>query len=242
MFDLACGTGDFCRELSRAGHRPIGFDFAFGMLENARTAAPLVQADVLRLPASEASADAITCGFALRNVVSLGELFAELGRVVRPGGTHRPARDEPSGEPGVARRPRPVLRQGGAVDRRPAVGPRGLCVPAEIDGLPAAGRGDARLAREQPASPTRGASSCPVASSSCCSGRARERRRSARPRVRPAGRLAARRHLRRTRSLGRRHGPGDLGGGRRRVETLCAVGNRAWSRVGRCRSRGPANC
>ena len=37
VFDLACGTGDLCRELRRAGHRPIGFDFAFGMLANART-------------------------------------------------------------------------------------------------------------------------------------------------------------------------------------------------------------
>jgi demethylmenaquinone methyltransferase/2-methoxy-6-polyprenyl-1,4-benzoquinol methylase len=68
------------------GHRAIGFDFSFGMLSNARTGAPLVQADVLRLPVREASADGITCGFALRNVVSLDALFAELARVVRPGG------------------------------------------------------------------------------------------------------------------------------------------------------------
>jgi demethylmenaquinone methyltransferase/2-methoxy-6-polyprenyl-1,4-benzoquinol methylase len=86
VFDLACGTGDLCRELQRAGHRPIGFDFSFGMLANARTDAPLVQADALRLPVPDASADGITCGFALRNVVSLEGLFAELGRVVRPGG------------------------------------------------------------------------------------------------------------------------------------------------------------
>ena len=87
VFDLACGTGDLCRELQRAGHRPIGFDFAFGMLANARTAAPLVQADALRLPVRDASADGVTCGFALRNVVSLDGLFTELARVVRPGGT-----------------------------------------------------------------------------------------------------------------------------------------------------------
>ena len=86
VFDLACGTGDLCRELQRAGYRPIGFDFAFGMLANARTDAPLVQADALRLPVADASADGVTCGFALRNVVSLEGLFAELGRVVRPGG------------------------------------------------------------------------------------------------------------------------------------------------------------
>jgi demethylmenaquinone methyltransferase/2-methoxy-6-polyprenyl-1,4-benzoquinol methylase len=56
------------------------------MLANARTDAPLVQADALRLPVPDASADGVTCGFALRNVVSLERLFEELGRVVRPGG------------------------------------------------------------------------------------------------------------------------------------------------------------
>jgi len=86
VFDLACGTGDLCRELRREGYRPVGFDFAFGMLEHARTDAPLVQADALRLPVADASADGITCGFALRNVVSLADLFGELGRVVRSGG------------------------------------------------------------------------------------------------------------------------------------------------------------
>lgn len=86
VFDLACGTGDFCRELARGGYLPVGFDFSFGMLANARTDAPLVQADALRLPVREASADGVTCGFALRNVVSLGDFFSELGRVVRPGG------------------------------------------------------------------------------------------------------------------------------------------------------------
>jgi demethylmenaquinone methyltransferase/2-methoxy-6-polyprenyl-1,4-benzoquinol methylase len=86
VFDLACGTGDFCRELRRAGYLAVGFDFSFGMLSAARTDVPLVQADALRLPVDDASADGVTCGFALRNVVSLPDLFAELGRVVRRGG------------------------------------------------------------------------------------------------------------------------------------------------------------
>jgi demethylmenaquinone methyltransferase/2-methoxy-6-polyprenyl-1,4-benzoquinol methylase len=86
VLDLACGTGDFCRELRRAGYLAVGLDFSFGMLASARTDVPLVQADALRLPMRDASADGVTCGFALRNVVSLPALFAELGRVVRPGG------------------------------------------------------------------------------------------------------------------------------------------------------------
>src|SRR5438874_12084346 len=45
VFDLACGTGDLCRELRAAGLRAAGFDFSLGMLSAARTRAPLVQAD-----------------------------------------------------------------------------------------------------------------------------------------------------------------------------------------------------
>lgn len=86
VLDLAAGTGDFCRELSAAGLVPLGFDLSYGMLAAARTDAPLVQADILRLPAPAAAADGITCGFALRNLVELGAFFDELGRVVRPGG------------------------------------------------------------------------------------------------------------------------------------------------------------
>ena len=86
VLDLACGTGDLCRELLASGYRAVGFDFSFGMLAAANTSAPLVGADVLRLPLREGTADGATCGFALRNVVSLPSFFSELGRVVRPGG------------------------------------------------------------------------------------------------------------------------------------------------------------
>lgn len=86
VLDLASGTGDFCRELHAAGMHPVGIDLSFGMLANARTTAPLVQADILRLPVPDHSVDGITCGFALRNLVELTPFFDELARVVRPGG------------------------------------------------------------------------------------------------------------------------------------------------------------
>jgi demethylmenaquinone methyltransferase / 2-methoxy-6-polyprenyl-1,4-benzoquinol methylase len=104
VLDLACGTGDFCRELQAHDLRPIGLDLSFGMLAAARTTAPLAQADALTLPVPDASVDGVTCGFALRNLVALGPFFAELARVVRPGG--RIALLE------VAEPPNPVLRWG----------------------------------------------------------------------------------------------------------------------------------
>ncbi len=83
VLDLACGTGDFCRELAQRGFVPIGVDFSWGMLVAARTEVPLVQADALCLPVPDQSVDGVTCGFALRNFVELEPFFAELGRVVR---------------------------------------------------------------------------------------------------------------------------------------------------------------
>jgi demethylmenaquinone methyltransferase / 2-methoxy-6-polyprenyl-1,4-benzoquinol methylase len=84
--DLACGTGDLCVELLRGGYRAIGFDFSHGMLVNATTLAPVVEADVLRLPLADASVDGATCGFAMRNVIDLDALFGETARIVRPDG------------------------------------------------------------------------------------------------------------------------------------------------------------
>lgn len=86
VLDLACGTGDFCVELEQAGHRPVGVDLSYGMLAAARTGSPLVQGDLLKLPIADGSVDAAVCGFALRNLVELEPFFAELARVVRPGG------------------------------------------------------------------------------------------------------------------------------------------------------------
>jgi demethylmenaquinone methyltransferase/2-methoxy-6-polyprenyl-1,4-benzoquinol methylase len=107
VVDLACGTGDLCRELQRQELRPIGVDLSFGMLAAARTDAPLLEGDALGLPVPAASVDGATCGFALRNFESLPPFFAELARVVRPGG--RIALLE------VAEPPNRVLRWGHAV-------------------------------------------------------------------------------------------------------------------------------
>ena len=86
VLDLACGTGDLCRELAKRGHRPVGVDRSAGMLAAQRTTAPLVRGDALRLPFPGNSVDGIVCGFALRNFASFKPFLDECGRVLRPGG------------------------------------------------------------------------------------------------------------------------------------------------------------
>ena len=86
VLDLACGTGDLCRELVRQGLTPVGADRSAGMLGAARTAAPLVRGDGLSLPFRAGALDGIVCGFALRNFAALAPVLAECARVLRPGG------------------------------------------------------------------------------------------------------------------------------------------------------------
>ncbi len=86
ILDLACGTGDFLSILRASGFEPLGMDLSWGMLVANHTGAPLAQADGSALPLATASVDGITCGYALRNFTDLAAVFAEFGRVVRPGG------------------------------------------------------------------------------------------------------------------------------------------------------------
>ncbi len=89
VLDLACGTGDLVELSIARGAQVIGVDFALEMLGAARERgirAPLLQADGEALPLPDAWASAVTCGFALRNFVSLPAIFRELARVLEPGG------------------------------------------------------------------------------------------------------------------------------------------------------------
>jgi demethylmenaquinone methyltransferase / 2-methoxy-6-polyprenyl-1,4-benzoquinol methylase len=86
VLDVAAGTGDLCEVARRAGHRPVALDLSLGMLRATSTTAPGVQCDAGALPIASGVADAVVCGFALRNFADLGAAVAEMGRVLRPGG------------------------------------------------------------------------------------------------------------------------------------------------------------
>ena len=91
--DVACGSGALTRELARivgpAGE-VTGFDISGAMLRQAsrHRAAPIRYelADAASLPAVDASVDAATIAFGLRNVPDYAASLAELVRVTRPGG------------------------------------------------------------------------------------------------------------------------------------------------------------
>ena len=89
VVDAACGTGRHTAYLLERGHRVQGFDISPGMLELARAKdldATFELADVRQLPVTDASADAVVCALALSHVEHLGPVFAEVARVLRPGG------------------------------------------------------------------------------------------------------------------------------------------------------------
>ncbi len=94
--DVCCGTGDLALELAgRVGPEGtvIGCDFSEQMLAIARdkasargAAARFDWADALELPYEDASFDAATVGFGVRNLADLDLGIAELTRVLKPGG------------------------------------------------------------------------------------------------------------------------------------------------------------
>ena len=86
VLDLASGTGDFARELSRQGQQVVASDLSFGMLNAAHGVTNRVQSDGSQLPFPNRMFDGITCGYALRNFTDLQGTFDEMGRVLRPGG------------------------------------------------------------------------------------------------------------------------------------------------------------
>jgi demethylmenaquinone methyltransferase/2-methoxy-6-polyprenyl-1,4-benzoquinol methylase len=90
ILDLATGSGDLAKTLRSAcpGAQVVGADFCLPMLEVALTKKipALVQADGLNLPFRDATFDALTVAFGLRNMASWEGALREMNRVLRPGG------------------------------------------------------------------------------------------------------------------------------------------------------------
>jgi demethylmenaquinone methyltransferase/2-methoxy-6-polyprenyl-1,4-benzoquinol methylase len=97
LVDVATGTGDVALEARRAGGaaRVLGVDFAGAMLslglhkvraagEGGRIA--MVRGDAMQLPVADASADAVTIAFGIRNVQRPEVACREMARVLRSGG------------------------------------------------------------------------------------------------------------------------------------------------------------
>lgn len=94
VLDVACGTGDLSLELKRnAKARVFGSDFCHPMLAiaNKKTSAAsesirYIEGDAMRLPFADASFDAVTIAFGLRNLSNFADGLKELFRILKPGG------------------------------------------------------------------------------------------------------------------------------------------------------------
>jgi demethylmenaquinone methyltransferase/2-methoxy-6-polyprenyl-1,4-benzoquinol methylase len=89
VLDACCGTGDLAIAARARGANVVGLDFSEAMLERAgakSTEIEWVRGDVLALPFDDASFDAVTVGFGVRNVDDLDAGLRELRRVLRPAG------------------------------------------------------------------------------------------------------------------------------------------------------------
>ena len=89
VLDLAAGTGGSTAALAETGAHVIACDLSEGMIEVGRQRHPeleFVQGDATDLPFEDASFDAVTISFGLRNVQNTEKALQEMSRVTKPGG------------------------------------------------------------------------------------------------------------------------------------------------------------
>ncbi len=89
VLDVACGTGDMVVELRKCGATVTGVDLSEEMLAIAKRKVESGEwkvADAEHLPFEDASFDAVTCAFGVRNFVHLEQGLGEMLRVLKPGG------------------------------------------------------------------------------------------------------------------------------------------------------------
>jgi demethylmenaquinone methyltransferase/2-methoxy-6-polyprenyl-1,4-benzoquinol methylase len=91
VVDVGMGTGLVSREILRITGEPerlVGVDPSPGMMAQARLPAAVrcLEGSAERMPLTDASADFIVMGYALRHITDLAAAFAEFHRVLKPGG------------------------------------------------------------------------------------------------------------------------------------------------------------
>ncbi|WP_046204057.1 demethylmenaquinone methyltransferase [Corynebacterium argentoratense] len=87
VLDLAAGTAISTEELAKSGAWIVACDFSQGMLAAGKDRdVPKVVGDGMHLPFADASFDAVTIGFGLRNIHDYRAGLRELLRVTKPGG------------------------------------------------------------------------------------------------------------------------------------------------------------
>ena len=89
ILDLAAGTGSSSVVFAKPGVKVIASDFSEGMLSVGRKRHPQLEfvfADATALPFKDASVDAVTISFGLRNVVDPKKALSEMLRVLKPNG------------------------------------------------------------------------------------------------------------------------------------------------------------
>ncbi len=89
VLDLAAGTGTSSESFVRVGAQVVACDFSLGMLRVGRKRLPhlpFVAGDAMALPFADASFDAVTISFGLRNIHDPAQGLREMRRVTRPGG------------------------------------------------------------------------------------------------------------------------------------------------------------
>ncbi|HXF42675.1 MAG TPA: bifunctional demethylmenaquinone methyltransferase/2-methoxy-6-polyprenyl-1,4-benzoquinol methylase UbiE [Pyrinomonadaceae bacterium] len=94
ILDVACGTGDLTLELAKnSAAKVLGLDFCRPMLKIAqgkttfnKKEVQLIEADAMKMPVADASFDAVTIAFGLRNLADHLAGLKELARILKPGG------------------------------------------------------------------------------------------------------------------------------------------------------------
>ncbi|HVF05094.1 MAG TPA: methyltransferase domain-containing protein [Frankiaceae bacterium] len=88
LLDLACGGGLLAPHVEHKGYRHVGVDIGESAVRIAREhGVTTVRGDVLSLPVQDTSADVVVAGEVFEHVRDLDGMVAEIGRVLKPGGT-----------------------------------------------------------------------------------------------------------------------------------------------------------